>query len=97
MPIASRITDMFGCRFPLQHAGMGGVATPDLAIAVARAGGIGMLSGIIGREALSSQLDAASADAPIGVNFLVPFLDRGAVAEAAARSPLVEFFWAMRL
>lgn len=53
-----------------------------------------MLSGAIAHEALSAQLDAAAGDAPIGVNFLMPFLDRAAVAEAAARSPLVEFFWA---
>ena len=85
---------MFGCRYPLQQAGMGGVATPDLAIAVARAGGIGMLSGAIGHQALSAQLDAAPVDAAIGVNFLMPFLDRAAVDEAAGRSPLVEFFWA---
>ena len=53
-----------------------------------------MLSGTVGHEALSAQLDAVPADAPIGVNFLVPFLDRSALAEAAARSPVVEFFWA---
>jgi NAD(P)H-dependent flavin oxidoreductase YrpB (nitropropane dioxygenase family) len=29
----------------------------------------------------------------VGVNFLVPFLDRAALETAAARSPLVEFFW----
>lgn len=73
---------------------MGGMASPDLAIAVARAGGIGMLSGVIGRDALAAQLDAAAGVAPIGVNFLMPFLDRAAVEEAAARSALVEFFWA---
>jgi len=73
---------------------MGGVATPDLAIAVAQAGGIGMLSGAIGHQALSDQLDALPDDAAIGVNFLKTFLDRAAVDEAAGRSPLVEFFWA---
>ena len=54
-----------------------------------------MLSGSIGHAALSAQLDAVPVDAAIGVNFLMPFLDRAAVAEAAARSPFVEFFWAM--
>ena len=94
MTLDTRITKMFGCRYPLQQAGMGGVATPDLAIAVARAGGIGMLTGTIGQEALSAQLDALPPNAPIGVNFLMPFLDRAAMTEAAARSPFVEFFWA---
>ncbi len=70
------------------------MATPDLAIAVAAAGGIGMLSGSAGRAALSAQLDALPADAVIGVNFLMPFLDPGAVADASARVPYVEFFWA---
>ena len=85
--MASRITEMFGCRYPLQQAGIGGVATPDLAIAVARAGGLGMLTGTVGHEALSAQLDALPRDASIGVNFLVPFLDRAALDDASDRSP----------
>lgn len=94
MPIVTVITELFGCRHPLQQAGMGGMATPALAIAVASAGGLGMLSGTDGHAALAAQLDAVPAGAPVGVNFLVPFLDRAALAEAAGRSPLVEFFWA---
>lgn len=93
MAITTRFTDMFHCRYPLQQAGMGGFATPDLAVAVSVAGGLGMLSGTIGAEALSAQLDAVPADVPVGVNFLVPFLDRQALEDAATRSPLVEFFW----
>jgi NAD(P)H-dependent flavin oxidoreductase YrpB (nitropropane dioxygenase family) len=91
--VSSRFTEMFGCRYPLQQAGIGGVATPDLAIAVARAGGLGMLTGTVGHEALSAQLDALPPDASIGVNFLVPFLDRVALDDASNRSPYVEFFW----
>jgi NAD(P)H-dependent flavin oxidoreductase YrpB (nitropropane dioxygenase family) len=93
MAISTRFTEMFGCDLPIQQAGMGGVATPDLAIAVAAAGGLGMLTGTIGRDALASHLDALPAGAAVGVNFLLPFLDRDALAEAAARSPFVEFFW----
>lgn len=93
MTIATRFTKLFGCRHPLQQAGMGGMATADLAIAVATAGGMGMLSGTIGQAALATQLELLPADAAIGVNFLMPFLDRDALATAAARSPLVEFFW----
>jgi NAD(P)H-dependent flavin oxidoreductase YrpB (nitropropane dioxygenase family) len=91
--VASRFTEMFGCRYRLQQAGIGGVANPDLAIAVARAGGLGMLTGTIGHEALSAQLDALPRDASIGVNFLVPFLDRVALDDASNRSPYVELFW----
>lgn len=72
---------------------MGGMTTADLAIAVAQAGGLGMLTGTVGQEALSAQLDLVPEDAPVGVNFLVPFIDRAALELAAARSTLVEFFW----
>jgi nitronate monooxygenase len=93
VPIATRFTEMFGCRHPLQQAGMGGFTTPDLAIAVARAGALGMLSGTVGAEALIAQLDMVPPDLAVGVNFLVPFLDRAALEEASRRSPYVECFW----
>ena len=93
MAIATRVTAMFGCRHPLQQAGMGGVATADLALAVAGAGGIGMLSGVVRRDELSALLDAVPQGAAIGVNFLLPFLNRAAVEETGARVPYVEFFW----
>jgi NAD(P)H-dependent flavin oxidoreductase YrpB (nitropropane dioxygenase family) len=94
MAFVSRISDMLGCRYPIQQAGMGGVATPALATAVAGAGGLGMLSGTVGGPALSAQLDAIPDGAAIGVNFLMPFLDRAALDEAAGRTPYVELFWA---
>src|SRR3954470_5693600 len=93
VPITTTITELFGCRHPLQQAGMGGVATPDLAIAVAAAGGLGMLSGTGGQVELATQLDVVPAESAIGVNFLVPFLDRAAMEYAASRSRFVEFFW----
>jgi nitronate monooxygenase len=34
-------TELVGCQVPIQQAGMGGVATPELAAAVADAGGLG--------------------------------------------------------
>jgi nitronate monooxygenase len=93
MAISTRFTDLFGCRHPLQQAGMGGLASPDLAVAVARAGGLGMLTGTIGADALSAQLDVVPPDLAIGVNFLIPFLDWDALQQAATRSPFVECFW----
>src|SRR5271169_3716467 len=95
MDFNTGFTRLFGCRYPLQQAGMGGLASPDLAIAVSRAGGFGMLSGAAGCEALVAQLDAVPGGSAVGVNFLVPFLDRAALDEASARSPLVEFFWGL--
>lgn len=85
------LTRMFGCRHPLQLAGMGGMSSPALAIAVARAGGIGMLSAVVPN--LEAQLDAVPGDVAVGVNFLMPFLDLRAVDAVAPRSALVEFFW----
>jgi len=87
MTLATRVTEMLGCEHPLQLAGMGGSPSPALAIAVARAGGIGMVG------TLATHLDAVPPDLVIGVNFLMPFLDRAALEEASSRSPLVELFW----
>ena len=87
MDFSTAFTRLFGCRYPLQQAGMGGFTNPDLAVAVSDAGGFGMLSGTVAGDALAAQLDVLPAGAAVGVNFLVPFLDRRALEEAAGRSP----------
>ena len=93
----SRFTDLAGCRLPLQQAPMGGVASgPDLAAAVSAAGGLGMVAATQGSaSALDALLDAVATrtDAPVGVNFLMPFVDRDLVAIAAARVRVVDFFY----
>jgi NAD(P)H-dependent flavin oxidoreductase YrpB (nitropropane dioxygenase family) len=76
---------------------MGGIATPALALAVADAGGLGMLAGVmIPPGILAATLEdlASRTDGAFGVSFLMPFLDRDAVAVAATRSRVVEFFYA---
>jgi nitronate monooxygenase len=93
MTFPTRFTELFGCRYPIQQAGIGGSTSPALTIAVARAGALGMLSGTVGTEALSLQLDAIPTGLAVGVNFLIPFLDSGTLELASARAPLVEFFW----
>jgi len=94
---ATRFTELVGCRLPLQQAPMGGVASgPELAAAVSGAGGLGMVAAVMASAgALASVLDAVSArtDAPVGVNFLVPFVARDLVAVAAARVRVVDFFY----
>jgi len=72
---------------------MGGLTSADLAIAVSRAGGLGMLSGAVDNDVLVAQLDVVPGGSAVGVNFLVPFLDRASLEAASARSPFVEFFW----
>ena len=84
---------MFACRYPVQLAGMGGFTSPALAIAVSAAGGLGMLSGSCSARVLQAQLDEIPPDLAVGVNYLIRFLDRMSLEHAAARSPLVEFFW----
>ena len=61
MPITTRFTEMFDCRHPLQQAGIGGMTSPALAVAVAEGGALGMLTGTIGRDALAAQLDQVKA------------------------------------
>jgi NAD(P)H-dependent flavin oxidoreductase YrpB (nitropropane dioxygenase family) len=89
-------TRLVGCAIPLQQAGMGGSATPDLAVAVADAGALGMLGmpmapALAVADALESVGERTSG--AVGVNFLMPFVDREAVAAAAGRCRLVEFFY----
>jgi NAD(P)H-dependent flavin oxidoreductase YrpB (nitropropane dioxygenase family) len=94
--LTSRFTALLGCAVPIQQAGMGGVAMPPLALAVADAGGLGMLGGTMVPPAiLAEMLDglAARTRGAVGVNFLMPFLDREAVTVAASRARVVEFFY----
>jgi NAD(P)H-dependent flavin oxidoreductase YrpB (nitropropane dioxygenase family) len=93
VPLVTRFTQLLGCRHPVQQAPMGGMASPALAVAVARAGGLGMLSGAMGHAELAAQLELLGTNRPIGVNFLVPFLDDGALESACGRVPYIEFFW----
>src|SRR5688572_4435657 len=91
-------TELVGCRLPLQQAGMGGIATPALAAAVARAGGLGMLAavGLTRTQAVDQidvAVDAAGPDARLGSNFLVPFLDLEVLEAVASRVAVVECFY----
>jgi nitronate monooxygenase len=89
-------TDLIGCTVPIQLAAMSGVVTPELAVAVSDAGGLGMLA--VGRRSydqMASQIEAvlARTDRPVGAGFIVEFLDRDTVAAVAERLPVLEFFW----
>ncbi len=72
----------------------GGLSDVALAVAVTRAGGVGMLgAGGVPVLALESMLDAMSqeTDGPFGANFLMPFVDREPVQLAARRCRVCDF------
>jgi nitronate monooxygenase len=93
--LTTRFTRLIGCNVPIQQAGMGGVATAELASAVALAGALGMIGGVrLGAKVLGEELDSLpQTRSRIGVNFLVPFLDRESLEVAASRVRVVEFFF----
>ena len=94
--LPGRFTELVGCKLPIQQAGMGGVAGPDLAVAVSDAGGLGTVA----LHTMPAAMVAATLDtmtprtsAPLAFNVLMPFLDRDAVEAASSRCRLVEFFY----
>jgi NAD(P)H-dependent flavin oxidoreductase YrpB (nitropropane dioxygenase family)/ketosteroid isomerase-like protein len=94
--MTKEFSDLVGCRVPVQLAAMPGVGTTELIAAVADAGGVGMLGApLLSAEVLAGVLDdlQARTRGVVGVNFLVPFLDRGTLVVAAQRARVVEFFY----
>jgi len=96
MSMSNEFTRLIGCELPIQSAGMG-TASPALGVAVARAGALGMLSGVMmSAEQVERMLGIVEGIEPacVGVNFLIPFLeDRAVVDVAASRVRVVEFFY----
>jgi NAD(P)H-dependent flavin oxidoreductase YrpB (nitropropane dioxygenase family) len=93
--IETSFTELVGCSVPIQLAGMGN-ARRELAAAVARAGGLGMLGGVMQpADYLLGELEAIEreTEGPVGVNFLMPFVDPQVVEAVAERAPVVDFFY----
>jgi nitronate monooxygenase len=91
--VPNRFCELVGCRVPVQLAPMSGVGTVSLAVAVAKAGGMGMLpmgGDLPVSERLRGALERAGSDGPIGVNVMMPFLDLDAVETMGALARLVE-------
>jgi nitronate monooxygenase len=102
--LTTRFTTLVGCTVPIQQAGMGAAAPPELAAAVSEAGGLGMLG--TARTGLNATTFASLLEhtrrlttRPFGVNFI---MRAGSVAERSARafieqaaraSKVVEFFY----
>ncbi len=92
-------TDLVGCAHPLQQAAMGGVATPELAGAVAGAGALGMLCEFDARPA-SQRMERALSLAgrgpgQVGMGFFGQWMhdDLETFEWAAAELRVVEVFW----
>ncbi len=73
---------------------MGAAVTPDLAAAVIRAGGLGMVPCRTADQA-ESAIGAVRAlvHGPLGAGILAAWADRGLVERAAAAADVVDFFW----
>jgi NAD(P)H-dependent flavin oxidoreductase YrpB (nitropropane dioxygenase family) len=88
--------ELVGCRLPIQQAGMGRVANPALAAAVADAGGLGMLA--LSRHspaAATRDIDDVQSrtSRAVGVTLLVEFLKPELLECVAESVKVVELFW----
>jgi NAD(P)H-dependent flavin oxidoreductase YrpB (nitropropane dioxygenase family) len=94
--IATTFTKLIGCTVPIQLAPMPGIATVELATAVADAGALGMIGAPMLPPPLLETLlqDLRKRTRGVfGVGFLMPFLDTDCLAIAAENAPVVEFFY----
>src|SRR2546427_45495 len=104
--LQTKFTELLGCTVPIQQAGMGKLASPALAAAVADAGGLGMVSGIAAAppEYVAKILDRLrrSTSGAFGANFIVAGARESGKLDAdflkvlevaASRAPVVEFFY----
>lgn len=70
-PLATRATELFGCRHPVVQTGMGWVSTAKLTAATCNAGGLGIIAAApMTFEQMVAAIDGvrAATDAPFGVN-----------------------------
>src|SRR5882762_6678688 len=95
--VETAFTRLVGCAHPLQQAAMGGVATPELAAAVARAGALGMLCEF-DTQPSAQRMDTALSLAKgrsVGMGFFGQWMhdDLETFEHAAAVLRVVEVFW----
>jgi nitronate monooxygenase len=93
--LSTSFTKLTGCRVPIQLAPMP-IVTLELATAVADAGGLAMVSALRAPTPyLVDTLEKAASrtGGPIGVNFVIPFLNRETLKAVASRAKVVELFF----
>ncbi|SFP89730.1 nitronate monooxygenase [Geodermatophilus dictyosporus] len=89
-------TALVGCRVPIQQAPMGTVSSPDLAVAVAEAGGVGTLTALgLPPAVLLRRLDEVRGrtSGALSANVVTPDVDDDLLTAVAERVRLVDFFW----
>src|SRR5215475_13509291 len=94
----TRFTEAYGLSTPIAQAGMAFAGmTPELAVAVSNAGGLGSLGvGLMPAPVLAQTIKAiqTGTERPFNVNFITGFTDQGQVdAVCDAGVPVVSFHW----
>jgi NAD(P)H-dependent flavin oxidoreductase YrpB (nitropropane dioxygenase family) len=96
--LSTRFTDAYGVRHPIAQAGMAFVGmTPDLAVAVSQAGGLGSLGvGLMPAPALGATISAIRAGTrhPFNVNFITTLTEQAQIdVTCEAGVPVASFHW----
>lgn len=96
--IATRFTDAYGISAPIAQAGMAFVGmTPDLALAVCAAGGLGSIGvGLMPPPALKATIDAvrSGTSQPFNVNFIAQLTEQAQIEVACNEGvPVASFHW----
>jgi nitronate monooxygenase len=95
---ARDLMNAFGLKVPIFNAGMGGTATPELAIAVTNAGGLGAIGAGATRDIVSirdrvTRIRAATGTRPFAVNYLLAFEPVTLQTAVDAGAPVIQFAW----
>jgi NAD(P)H-dependent flavin oxidoreductase YrpB (nitropropane dioxygenase family) len=96
--ISTRFTDTYGVAYPIAQAGMAFVGmTPELPVAVCRAGGLGAIGvGLMPAPALKATICGvrAGTERPFNINFITSFTSQQQIEVVCQeRVPVVSFHW----
>src|SRR3954452_17591894 len=91
MTLHTRFTERFGIEHPIVSAPMDVVSTAELATAVSRAGGLGLIGGGYGDEEWLRRELTAAAGTRVGCGFITWNVDAGVIDLALSHHPAVLF------
>jgi nitronate monooxygenase len=96
-PRARALMALFGLKYPIFSAGMGGIATPQLAIAVSNAGGLGAIGTGLNpaADALRERVAQirSGTNGPFAVNYLLASEPATLAVALDAGAPIIQFAW----